>query len=131
LADDNAGNNIAARMAITAITTSNSTKVNAFERATCDLIPISLQTFLDRRHPLPEGQGLVLLPDLACPSALPLSAPTGLPRLAFIPVLSTSMQVRTDFFQCIQKQGPVQAATPRVVQFIHKQRQNNCFRVCC
>ncbi|MEN9777881.1 MAG: hypothetical protein RJB04_1636 [Verrucomicrobiota bacterium] len=41
------------------------------------------------------------------------------------------MQVRTDFFQCIQKQGPVQAATPRVVQFIHKQRQNNCFRVCC
>jgi hypothetical protein len=56
LAEDNAGNNIAARMAITAITTSNSTKVNALLREICDLIWLTLQTLLNGRHPLPKGQ---------------------------------------------------------------------------
>jgi hypothetical protein len=54
LAEDNAGNSIAARMAITAITTSNSTKVNALLRAICDLIWLTLQTLLNGRHPLPK-----------------------------------------------------------------------------
>jgi hypothetical protein len=56
LAEDNAGNNIAARIAITAITTSNSTKVNALLRAICDLIEWTVQTLLNGRHPLPKGQ---------------------------------------------------------------------------
>jgi hypothetical protein len=52
LAVAKAGNSIAAKMATTAITTSNSTRVNAIDRAVCDLMTASLQTFWPVRHPL-------------------------------------------------------------------------------
>jgi hypothetical protein len=52
LAEDKAGNSMAAKMAITAITTSNSTKVNASDRERfCDLMAKRITSTTMTGHP--------------------------------------------------------------------------------
>jgi hypothetical protein len=100
LAEDNAGNNMDARMAITAITTSNSTKVNPFLQATCGLIGLTLQTLLKRRHLLPEGKEALLSP--AFPIVL-----HALPDLRLVLVQSPPAQSLSDFERGFKKHGSI------------------------
>jgi hypothetical protein len=107
LAEDNAGNNMDARMAITAITTSNSTKVNPFLQATCGLIGLILQTLLKRRHLLPEGKETSLSP--AFPIVL-----HALPDLRLGPVQSPSAQSLSDFERGFKNMGSLPVAISRL-----------------